>query len=466
MITLSQLQQWAAAGESETQEFKATTGELTSGMRSLCAMLNHRGGRVIFGVRDDGHVVGQTVSDATLRDVAQAVGRIDPPVQPEIQTVAVAEGRQVIVLTVSRGHNRPHAYDGRAYKRVGNTTSELGRDEYNRLLLEGVHADRRWEVQEAEGWDVGDLDAGEIVKTIDEAVRRGRMEDPGTRDPTELLRGLGLMPEGRLLRAAPVLFGRSEPIEQRLPQGLLRVAKFRGTDRTEFLDNRQFHGHLFALLSHAERFLRDNLPVAGRIQPNLFERTDDPLYPPIALREALANAFCHRDYTIGGGSVSVAIYDDRLEVTSSGSLHFGLTPEALYEAHDSQPWNPMIARVLYRRGLIESWGRGTQKIVETTTGAGLPPPEIEVAGGCVTVRFLPTGYVPPQRVARDVTERQQQVLSILAQAQRGMALSRIVEMAGLQRRQWTVQEDLAVLKTLGLVEVRGHGRGARWHLIK
>src|SRR5690606_26241607 len=128
-------------------------------------------------------------------------------------------------------------------------------------------------------------------------------------------------------------------IERELPQCLLRVARFRGKDKNEFLDNRQFHGNTFDLLLKAERFLRENLPVAGRIQPNVFERIDDPLYPPVALREALANAFCHRDYSIGGGSVSVGVFDDRLEITSTGTLHFGLTPEMLYLPHESLPWN-------------------------------------------------------------------------------------------------------------------------------
>ncbi len=76
----------------------------------------------------------------------------------------------------------------------------------------------------------------------------------------------------------------------------------------------------------------------------------------MALREALANAFCHRDYSIGGGSVGVAIHQDRLEITSSGTLHFGLTAEKLFEPHESLPWNPLIAHVFYRRGIIETWG--------------------------------------------------------------------------------------------------------------
>ena len=106
--------------------------------------------------------------------------------------------------------------------------------------------------------------------------------------------------------------------------------------------------------------------------------------------EALANALCHREYAIAGGSVAVGVYDDRLEVTSSGTLHFGFTPESLFEPHESLPWNPLIARVFYRRGSIEAWGRGTLRMAEIAAESHLPPPEIEDAGGCVTVRFPPT----------------------------------------------------------------------------
>ena len=261
-----------------------------------------------------------------------------------------------------------------------------------------------------------------------------------------------------------MLFGRAERIETELPQGLLRVARFRGKDKTEFLDNRQFHGNAFDLLLKAERFLRENLPVAGRIQPNVFERIDDPLYPPVALREALANAFCHRDYSIGGGSVSLGVFDDRLEITSTGTLHFGLTPEALYLPHESLPWNPLIARVFYRRGIIEAWGRGTIKIAELTSRAGLVTPMIEENGGCVVMRFLPSRYVPPQRVATNVTERQRRVLAFLSDHPNGSPVREIAAGLGFSGTPRSLREDLTTLKLLGLVAGDGWGRGARWRL--
>lgn len=454
----------AQAGESEVVEFKRTTGERREAMQTLCAMLNHRGGRVLFGVQPDGRVVGQQVSDRTLEELAQEIREIDPPAFPQIERVAVGSGLEVVCVAVGQGASRPYSYRGQAYLRVGNVNARLSRDEYNRMLLERLHGEQRWENEPAPDWTIADLDVDELVRTVEEAIRRGRAEDPGTRDPAELLRGLGLMRDGAMLRAAAVLFGRQERLEARMPQCLLRVARFRGVDRTEFLDNRQFSGNVFRLLQLAERFLRESLPVAGRVLPGLFERVDDPLYPPLALREALANAFCHRDYSIGGGSVAVAIYDDRLEVTSSGTLHFGLTPAALLQPHESLPWNPLIARVLYRRGVIEQWGRGTLKIVELMQQAGLHPPTIEDARGCVTVRFLPTRYVPPQRVAHDLTERQRELLVLLEASRSGLALREMVAALGQGVAEWEVKADLSFLKQLELVDSFGRGRGAYWGL--
>jgi ATP-dependent DNA helicase RecG len=183
----------------------------------------------------------------------------------------------------------------------------------------------------------------------------------------------------------------------------------------------------------------------------------------VALREALANAVCHRDYAIGGGAVGVAIYDDRLEISSSGTLHFGLTVEDLYRPHESLPWNPVIAGVFYRRGIIETWGRGTLKMAELSQQAGLPPPEIEEVAGAVLVRFRPSRYIPPQRIGHDLTDRQQGILRVLGGG-RALSLSEIAKQIAFGGSLKVLQDDIALLKQLGLVELRGRGRGARWVL--
>ena len=278
-MTLEIITTLAAAGESETLEFKETTGTRREAAMTVCTFLNQGGGQVLFGVTQAGAVVGQQVSERTIEELSGELRQIDPPAFPTVERAPVGGGREVIVVSTSQGASRPYTYRGSAYRRVGNTTLAMSADEYNRMLFERMHSEQRWENQPAAGWSVNDLDVAEIRRTVAEAVRRGRLEEPVSGDPSDMLRGLGLLRDGVLLRAAAVLFGSTERLEFEMPQCLLRVARFRGLDRMEFLDNRQFNGNAFTLLTNAERFLRDTLPIAGRFEQDRFERIDEPLIP-------------------------------------------------------------------------------------------------------------------------------------------------------------------------------------------
>lgn len=132
----------------------------------------------------------------------------------------------------------------------------------------------------------------------------------------------------------------------------------RGAARGGFLGNRQFCGQAFERFVQAQRFVRGRLPIAGRFEPGRMECIDGPLCPPLAFRGAIANAVCHRDYPSGGRSIGVVLYDDRREVTSSGTLHLGSTRQVRFASHEPRFWNPLIARVFFRRGIIETWGSG------------------------------------------------------------------------------------------------------------
>lgn len=95
-MTPELISSWVSSGESETLEFKRSTGELRAATRTLCAMLNHRGGRVLFGVEPDGRVAGQHVSGRTVEDLAQELREIDPPSfpdRPSVEAVLIQKGR-------------------------------------------------------------------------------------------------------------------------------------------------------------------------------------------------------------------------------------------------------------------------------------------------------------------------------------------------------------------------------------
>lgn len=460
-MELDEIARLVRRGESESVEFKRTTSELTAAMRSVCAMLNGgRGGFIFFGVTDEGSVVGQPAAAETVEQIANALRRIEPRAETGIEVTPVIEGRSVLVVRVPVSRV-VHTYERVPYERIGNTTGPMPTEIYRRRLVEESLATSSWESQIADGAGIDDLDHREILTTVEEAIRRQRLDDPGTREIEPLLLGMGLMSQGRLLNAALVLFGLEERLRGRYPQCLLRMARFRGTTMSEFDDNRQVIGNAFRQFTAAQRFWIDYLPVAGRIVPDRLERIDEPLYPTEALREALANAICHRDYSIPGDSIGLAIYDDRLEFSSPGLLPFGQTPADLARPHPSRRRNPLIAEVFYRRGIIEQWGRGTLKMIDLCRQANLPEPTFENTRFETIVRFNHGRSLARDRVERSLTPNQATLLALL-RAHGPMTLREMLSRLDDPLPERTVQDSLQRLRVLGLVSLSGTRRSARW----
>jgi ATP-dependent DNA helicase RecG len=236
--------------------------------------------------------------------------------------------------------------------------------------------------------------------------------------------GFKLIHEGKLLNAALALFGKGDRLHPLYPQFSIRVARFRGKNRlADFQDNRIYWGNAFDLLRRGESFLLDHVPIGGRVKPGVFIREDYPLYPTRATREALANAICHRDYAGFEGAIAVAMYDDHLEIINPGSFHFGFTPEKIILPHTSRPWNPIIANVFYRTGIIEHWGTGTLNIIDWCKENKNPIPSWEEQTGTVVVTFTPsTVFLDEQKESELVpghdaghVERQADILEFCAQ---------------------------------------------------
>ena len=458
LLNFTELQKSIEAGESQTLELKKSTAEKERACRSLCAFANGKGGLVVFGVTPSGKVVGQKVTDRTLEELAQEFQSFEPPLSQKLQRITVidgvSQGLEVLLVQVERATYAPVSFRGIPYERVLNTTRVMPRANYQRLLIESLHTTDRWEMQPAVGYSEEDLDIHEILVTLEESIRRGRSVDPGTRDTLAVLRGLGLLVNGeQLSRAAVALFCKDEVALPEFPQFNLRVARFKGTSRDEFLDNRQYTGNAFALMRRAERFLIDWLPVASKIVSGQMARIDTPALPVEAIREALANAFIHRDYTNASGSVAVALYDDRLEIISPGELHFGLTPEILYQPHESKPWNPWIAKVFYRRGLIETWGRGTLKIASLMQAAGLPVPVLHENSGSVIMMFK----LPQQQdgVNEGVNEGVNALVALITQHQ-GMRVPALAEVLNTSPK--NLERWLKQLREAGQIEFIGSSK--------
>ena len=159
----------------------------------------------------------------------------------------------------------------------------------------------------------------------------------------------------------------------------------KGTTKEEFIDNQRAQGNIYILLDAAMAFFFKHLSLSGKI--NGLYREEELSIPYKALRECCINSLCHRSYHHTGSSVSIAIYDDRVEVTNTGTFPADLPVERLMQEHDSKPQNPIIANVLYKSKILESWGRGIGTMVDECKRVGLPAPEFKTDGNFVTVVF-------------------------------------------------------------------------------
>jgi ATP-dependent DNA helicase RecG len=157
------------------------------------------------------------------------------------------------------------------------------------------------------------------------------------------------------------------------------------------------------------------------------------------------------------------MYDDRLEIISTGLLPPGITVAELKREHASHLRNPLIAEPFYRRALIEKWGSGTEKIVGTCVSQGYPEPEFFEQAGAFYVRFPAGAYTPPTQVRQDLTERHREILAILSEGNEwafGEVYARLTNPPAKR----TIQSDLRLLRDLGLVNSKGRGGSARWRL--
>ena len=381
------------SGERESFEYKETTGQRVDACETLCAFLNGDGGAVVFGVTKKGTLTGQLVSDETRRNLFEVFDKFEPAADIETEWIPVDETHQAIVCRVGRGNVRPYVYDGRPYKRVQSSTTVMPQEEYNRMLLERGGFISEWELQSNPNATMDDINVDEVLRTAKMAVSVGRLDaSVDITDPVIILKKFRLLKDGRPMNGAMVLFGKDLTY---YPQCYLKAAKFIGTTK-EVFDDVGIHecGNFFELFDKAMAFCFKHLKLRGEVKGKYREELLE--VPADALRESIINALAHRLYTVAGGSVSIAIYDDRVEITNPGSFPPDLPLGRIRDEHESFPRNPRIADVLFRRKTIEAWGRGINLIYSACEHEGKPLPAITCDG-----HFVKTIYKRQQVEQRD-----------------------------------------------------------------
>ena len=253
------------------------------------------------------------------------------------------------------------------------------------------------------------------------------------------------------------------------PQLKLRMARFRGTDKMEFIDNQSIDGCFFDLLDAGMAFCFKHLNLHGKVVG--LKRIEDLDIPVEALREALINALCHRSYDSISGSVSLAIYDDRVEIVNPGRLPNGITPDNIKTSHESKPYNPVIAGVLYRTAWLESWGSGVTRMVDACKAKNLPEPYYEIRPDSVAIVFRYKEVDCTSNCGNDcgndcgIHLSDRQLIIISALLKNGKETARhLAGMLGVSQR--SIEGDLSFLRKNGYIEKETSDNRSPWVVLK
>ena len=432
--------------ETQSREDKQSLNEWRQVVESMAAFATTKGGIVRIGIGPKGENVGVQLGKGTLEDLSNKIKQnTDPPQYPSI-TVEGPEESAIIMIRVEESPIKPVWAFGRPLKRVGRTNQHLSREGAQRMVEATTW--RTWDALPSESFHLKEV-SKEYIRDFQKRVGQSQI-------PVQtLLKNLSLMTnDGRPCNGVVLLFGKNP--QQFFPEAQVKCARFAGTTSVRFLDEMTIEGNLFSQMENALKFVARNTQREIRITGKP-ERETIPEYPEAAIREAVINAICHRDYS-AVGTIQVRIYEDRLEVWNPGTLPPSLTIESLYREHPSLPRNPKIALAFYRARLIEHWGTGTLRMAEACDRLGVKLEFLSESGFFMVRLVKPEIRIPPPTELK-LNERQRKALDYTSK--HGQITNRDYQkLCDISRRQ--ALKDLNELVKKGLLIKDGEGRAVRY----
>lgn len=360
-------------GESSTVEFKSAVFHNDSLAKEIVALANMSGGLVLIGVADDGTIKGIDDKSVEARAVSICRNNIVPPIIPETAFVDVG-GKKVLFLSIEKGPYKPYKVkaSNKYYIRAGSISIEPTNEELIRLFQNG--AQLHFEASHLPGTGPDDVDT---IKFKAYCTDFRNIEWDDSADQNKLLYNFQIIDENRRLTVAGALFFAGQ-VTRWLPQAGIEMHCFAGCDRIgDIVDFKSPDNDVPTLIQTAEQFVAFNSRTRATFNPEETRRTDRPDYPPFAVRELVANAFMHRDWSIFGQKIRLDIFSDRLEVFSPGRIPNTLNLQRALSGI-SYYRNPLIAQMLKDYGLAEKAGRGLLKIMKHQEKMQLRPPEFDL----------------------------------------------------------------------------------------
>ena len=346
-------------------------------LKWICGFANAQGGKIYIGVDDTGKVVGVQNGKRLLEEIPNKI-QTNLGVLADVNLLS-KNGLDYIEIIVSPS-SYPVSYKGEYHFRSGSTKQILRGTALTEFISSKTGI--RWEDSVIEGVTVEDLDKESFDIFRREAVRSKRMTKKDLNmSNSELLDSLDLLKDGKLTRAAVLLFHRTP--QKWMFGTYTKIGKFGKGSDLQYQD--EVIGSLFIQAERVIELIYLKYLKAPVTYDNL-TRVETYPFPKDAVREALYNALVHSRWS-AGIPIQVRIEDDAMYISNECVFPSDWTMESLLNRHQSRPYNPKIAKAFFRAGYIESWGRGIQKIFEVCDEYGTLKPEYVVHSKDIMIKL-------------------------------------------------------------------------------
>jgi ATP-dependent DNA helicase RecG len=428
----------------------------------LVAFANARGGTLLLGVRDDGAIVGERLTNDLKARINSLARNCKPGIQVEVRQVG-----DVVAVQVSEGVEKPYSCGSGYFRRLDGNTQKMSHDELRIMFAESEPLP--FEERTLKGFTFDDVSKARIRAFTKEAgIRIGKTAVP------DFLRSLNVADESRVKIAGILFFAKD--IYKHLHHAEITLLAFKGTDRLHIYDRLDVRDDLLTQHREAVAFLKKHLNIRTDIKG--FDREDIYEIPLEVLREGVVNALMHRDYSLRGTQVFVEIHDDRVEIANPGGLPKGLSIRKLGKV--SVRRNETLADLFSRMHMVERTGMGIRKMRTAMLAAGLPEPEFETGEPEDFFRAIfrrspeyalkqgaPGSEIGSEKrsekkVGERLTVNQRRIIGCI-RATPSISARAIAMQVGISARK--VEQNIAKLKVKGILRRVGPAKGGHWEVL-
>ena len=454
MMTVLELENLISSGEGYNTEFKVSfPSKVKEITEEICAFANAAGGTLLIGVDDKNTIQGVAFDNAKRSVLQNSIGEISPTLHCEIHTMEI-EGKEIVVIEVPSGDNKPYVLSGAIYVRQGPNSQKLTTVEEMRDFFQ--QADRIY-------FDEAPCKTIDFEKDIpDENIRQFR-ELAGLNnaiDDEQVFSNLKLFTKDSFLKNGAVLFFAQDP-EIFFEKAVVRCVAFEGIDKRFIIDDKIMTGTLYQQFLQSMEWLKGKLDVRYDIE-GAGSKPRNELWeiPETDFKEAIINALAHRDYYEKGARITIELFSDRVEISNPGGLVSGIPRNEFGKRSLSR--NPLIFGLFERIRMVEQIGSGIIRMNDLMQEANLTPPEFAMDGMFTVTLRRPFDF--KKWVDRWVEKLTDNRVKILEEVHKDNRVTKKELQLKVGVSSSTIDNNINTLKELGLIEREGSDRGGYWKI--